>query len=194
MDWEYYRTAPLMTQIKTTTEQDTPQDKERLKITPLKQEIQDKEQHRRATTSHRKAIPKEHDWEYQEGLIEDYDYDNATWRYFRAALRHRFASREARMAEWMNIQQSNTQYCVIERHKAIRKTRDYISGSGYFVRSPMTRKTSKRALQELLGCDRWYGTMPIECMVVWVIETTESRAGTTTEPRWENHALEQQRN
>ena len=75
MDWDYYRTAPLMTQIKTTTEQDTPQDKERLKITPLKQEIQDKEQHRRATTSHRKAIPKEHDWEYQEGLIEDYDYD-----------------------------------------------------------------------------------------------------------------------
>jgi hypothetical protein len=42
-------------------EQDTPQDKERLKITPLIQENQDKEQHRRATTSHRKAIPKEHE-------------------------------------------------------------------------------------------------------------------------------------
>jgi hypothetical protein len=40
-------------------EQDTPQDKERLKITPLIQENQDKEQDRRATTSHRKAIPKE---------------------------------------------------------------------------------------------------------------------------------------
>jgi hypothetical protein len=43
----------------TIKEQDTPQDKERLKITPLIQENQDKEQHRRATTSHRKAIPKE---------------------------------------------------------------------------------------------------------------------------------------
>jgi hypothetical protein len=47
-------------------EQDTPQDKKRLKITPLLQEIQDKEQHRRATTSHRKAIPKEQGWDYQE--------------------------------------------------------------------------------------------------------------------------------
>jgi hypothetical protein len=40
----------------TIKEQDTPQDKERLRIiTPLIQENQDKEQHRRATTSHRKA-------------------------------------------------------------------------------------------------------------------------------------------
>ena len=70
-----------MAQITHHKTHDTPQDKERLKITPLKQEIQDKEQHRRATASHRKAIPKEHDWEYQEGLIEDYDYDNVTWRY-----------------------------------------------------------------------------------------------------------------
>ena len=64
MDWDYYRTAPLMAQITHHKTHDTPQDKERLKITPLKQEIQDKEQHRRATASHRKEIPKEHDWEY----------------------------------------------------------------------------------------------------------------------------------
>jgi hypothetical protein len=55
----------------------TPQDKERLKITPLIQENQDKEQHRRATTSHRKAIPKEHEWDYREWehdcAFEDYD-------------------------------------------------------------------------------------------------------------------------
>ena len=99
---DYYNKTTKTRAKETIKEQDTPRDKERLKITPSKQEIQDKEQHRRATTSHRKAIPKEHDWEYQEGLIEDYDYDNATWRYFRAALRHRFASREACMAEWMN--------------------------------------------------------------------------------------------
>jgi hypothetical protein len=105
-------------------------------IIPLKQEIQDKEQHRRATTSHRKSIPKEHDWEYQEGLIEDYDYDNVTWRYFRAALRHRFASRDACMAEWMNIQQSNTQYYVNERNKIIKTALDYNSGNGDFARSP----------------------------------------------------------
>jgi hypothetical protein len=28
-------------------------------------------QHRRATTSHRKAIPKEHEWDYQEEPIEE---------------------------------------------------------------------------------------------------------------------------
>jgi hypothetical protein len=49
----------LKREQKKTTEQDTPQDKERLKITPSIQENQDKEQHRRATTNHRKAIPKE---------------------------------------------------------------------------------------------------------------------------------------
>jgi hypothetical protein len=46
MDWDYHRTAPLMAQITHHKTHDTPQDKERLKITPLKQEIQDKEQHR----------------------------------------------------------------------------------------------------------------------------------------------------
>ena len=70
MDWDYYTNHDENEQIKTTTEQDTPQDKERLKITPLKQEIQDKEQHRRATTSHRKAIPKEQEWDYQEEIVE----------------------------------------------------------------------------------------------------------------------------
>ena len=54
----YYKTVKKRAK-ETTTEQDTPQDKERLKITPTIQENQDKEQHRRATTSHRKAIPKE---------------------------------------------------------------------------------------------------------------------------------------
>jgi hypothetical protein len=68
-----------------TTEQDTPQDKGRLKITPKIQENQDKEQHRRATTNHRKSIPKEHEWDDQEESIGDYDYDEESCRCSRAA-------------------------------------------------------------------------------------------------------------
>jgi hypothetical protein len=36
-------------------------------------------------------------------------------------------------------------------------------------------KALKRTLQEMLGTDRWYGTMPkvCLCLIVWVIETTE---------------------
>jgi hypothetical protein len=123
MDWDYHTKHDENEQIKTTTEQDTPQDKGRLKITPLIQEIQDKEQHRRATASHRKAIPKEQEWDYQEEIIEGYDGDGhvvfksyndveACCIYFRRALRHRFTSPEECMAEWMIIQQNNTQYCV----------------------------------------------------------------------------------
>jgi hypothetical protein len=56
---DYYSRAVKKRAKEITTEQDTPQDKERLKITPAIQETQDKEQHRRATTNHRKAIPKE---------------------------------------------------------------------------------------------------------------------------------------
>jgi hypothetical protein len=53
----YYKTTKKGVK-ETIKEHDTPQDKERLKITPLTQENQDIEQHRRATTSHRrKAIP-----------------------------------------------------------------------------------------------------------------------------------------
>jgi hypothetical protein len=76
----------------TNTEQDTPQDKERLKIPPTIQEIQDKEQHRRATTNHRKAIPKEQEWDDQEESIEDDEYEEVSCRYSRAAPQHRFTS------------------------------------------------------------------------------------------------------
>jgi hypothetical protein len=117
----YFKTAKKRAK-ETIKEQDTPQDKARLKITLLIQENQDKEQHRRATTSHRKAIPKEHEWDYQEEAIEGYDGDGhvvlkcyndeeACCKYFRDALRHRrFTSPEVCTAEWMSIQQNNTQY------------------------------------------------------------------------------------
>ena len=71
---DYYSKTTKTRVKETIKEQDTPRDKERLKITPLIQEIQDKEQHRRATASHRKAIPKEQGWDYQEEVIEGYGW------------------------------------------------------------------------------------------------------------------------
>jgi hypothetical protein len=102
---DYYSKAVKKRAKETTIEQDTPQDKERLKITPTIQENQNKEQHRRATTSHRKAIPKEQEWDDQEESIEDYDYDEESCRCSRAAFRHRFTSPDVCMVEWMRIQQ-----------------------------------------------------------------------------------------
>jgi hypothetical protein len=77
------------------------------------------------------------------------------------------------MAEWMNIQQSSTLYCVNHRTKIINTTLDCNSGNDNFARSPTLLKAFKRAVQEVLCCGRWYGTMPIGCMAVWVIETTD---------------------
>jgi hypothetical protein len=92
---------------------------------------------------------------YQEEFIEDYEYEGVTCRYFRAALRHRFTSPDAHMAEWMNIQHSNTQYCVNHITKIVNTTMGYNSGNGSFARSPTLLKTFKWALQEMPGCDRW---------------------------------------
>jgi hypothetical protein len=77
------------------------------------------------------------------------------------------------MAEWMKIQQNNTQYCVKQRTMITNATLDYNSGNGRFARSPTLLKVLKRTLQEMLGSDRWYGTMPKECMIVWIMETTD---------------------
>jgi hypothetical protein len=90
---DYYHKTAKKGVKETIKEQDTPQGKERLKVTPLIQENQDKEQHRRATTSHKKAIPKEHEWDYRESehgyTSEDCEDAEACCKYFRAALRHR---------------------------------------------------------------------------------------------------------
>ena len=54
----YYKPNEERAQEAITREQDTPQDKERLKTTPALQGNQDKELQRRATTSHKvEAIP-----------------------------------------------------------------------------------------------------------------------------------------
>jgi capsule polysaccharide modification protein KpsS len=114
---------------------------------PAIQENQDKEQHRRATTSHRKAIPKEQEWGYQEESIEGYDDDGhvvlkcyndegACCTYFRDALRHRFTSPGVHMAEWMSIQQNNTQYCVNQRTMIANAALIYNEGNGGFASKP----------------------------------------------------------
>jgi hypothetical protein len=104
----YYKTAK--TGVKETIkEQDTPQDKERLKSTTLIQENQDKEQHRRATTSHRKAIPKEQQLGADFIIIESHDHDEACCRSFRSKFRHLFTSPGERMTVWLRIQHDNTQ-------------------------------------------------------------------------------------
>jgi hypothetical protein len=52
-------------------------------------------------------------------------------------------------------------------------TLDYNPGNGGFARSPTVLKALKRTLQEVLGSDRWYGTMPKECIIAWLMETTD---------------------
>jgi hypothetical protein len=64
------------------------------------------------------------------------------------------------MAEWMNVQQNNTQYFVNQRTMITNATSNYNSGNGGFARSPTLLKALKRTLQEMLGSGRWYGTMP----------------------------------
>jgi hypothetical protein len=107
----YYKTAKKGVR-ETTKEQDTPQDKERLKVMhiPLTQETQDKEQHRRATTSHRrKAIPKEQQLGADFIIIESHDHDEACCRSFRSKFRHPFTSPDECMKVWLRTQHDNTQ-------------------------------------------------------------------------------------
>jgi hypothetical protein len=168
MTTDYYSKAVKKRAKETTTEQDTPQDKGRLKITPTMQENQDKEQHRRATTGHRKAIPKEHEWDYQEESIEGCDYDKASCRCLRNEFRHRFTSPDECMVEWLRIQHGNSQEMENYRKMITNRTSDCTSGSGCLVKTPTVLKALKRTLQELLGSDRWYETLTMGCMMtVW---------------------------
>jgi hypothetical protein len=71
------------------------------------------------------------------------------------------------MAEWMSIQQNNTQYCVTQRAII---TNEAKNKEQYFASKPTLFKALKGTLQEMLGIDRWYGTMPIVCMIVWIMQ------------------------
>ena len=148
---DYYSKAVKRRAKEATTEQDTPQDKERLKITPTIQESQDKEQYRRATTGHRKAIPKEHERDYQEEPIGGHDYDEGSCGCFRNEFRHRFTSPDECMVEWLRIQHGDSQEMENYRKMITNRTSDYTSGSGCLAKTPTVLKALKRTLQELLG-------------------------------------------
>ena len=51
-------------------------------------------------------------------------------------------------------------------------TLNYNERKGGWDYSQKSRKALKRTLQEMLGIDRWYGTMPIMCMIVWILQKT----------------------
>jgi hypothetical protein len=104
----YYKTGKKRAKG-TVTEQDYTNITERLNITPTLQETQDKEQHRRATTSHRNAIPKEQQLGADFITIESHDHDEACCRSFRSKSRHPFTSPDERMTAWLRIQHDNTQ-------------------------------------------------------------------------------------
>jgi hypothetical protein len=74
------------------------------------------------------------------------------------------------MAEWMSIQQNSTQYCVKQRTMISNAALNYNEGKGGFASKPTLLKALKRTLQEMLGIDRWYGTMPIVCMIAWIMQ------------------------
>jgi hypothetical protein len=94
---DYYSKTIKKRAQETATEQDTPQDKERMKITPTTRGILRRAMIRQATTGHMKAIPKAQDWDDQEEPIEDYDYDVAHCRGLRGKFRHHFTSSDACM-------------------------------------------------------------------------------------------------
>jgi hypothetical protein len=50
---------------------------------------------------------------------------------------------------------------------------NYNEGNGGFASKPTLFKALKRTLQEMLGIDRWYGTMPIVCMIAWIMQKND---------------------
>jgi hypothetical protein len=54
------------------------------------------------------------------------------------------------MAEWMSIQQNNTQYCVNQRTVIMNATLSYNEGNGGFASNPTLLKALKRTLQEMI--------------------------------------------
>jgi hypothetical protein len=74
------------------------------------------------------------------------------------------------MAEWMSIQQNNTQYCINQRKMIADAALICNEGNGGFASKPTLLQALKRTLQEMPGTDRWYGTMPKGvCVIVWIM-------------------------
>jgi hypothetical protein len=176
---DYYSKTTKTGVKEATKEQDTPQDKGRLKITPLIQENQDKEQHRRATTSHRKAIPKEQQLGADFIIIESHDHDEACCRSFRSKFRHIFTSSDECIKEWLRIQHDdNTQEGENYRKAITNRAADRAARHSVITSTPTVLGALKRTLQELLGSDRWYGTIPIGCLIARIIASYDDRKET----------------
>jgi hypothetical protein len=87
----------------TTTVQDTPQDMERMKITPALRGMLIKKMIRNAKAVQDKAIIQENCDCDQKEPIEDCDCDVAICRSPRCRFRHHFTSPDAFIAEWKDL-------------------------------------------------------------------------------------------
>ena len=80
------------------------------------------------------------------------------------------------MTVWLRIQHDNTQEGENYRKKTItNRAADHATRHSAITSTPTVLGALKRTLQELLGSDRWYGTMPIGYLVVWIIALHDDR-------------------
>jgi hypothetical protein len=83
------------------------------------------------------------------------------------------------MAVWrLRIQHDCTQEGENYRKTIANRAADHATRHSVITSTPTVLEALKRTLQELLGSDRWYGTMPMECMVVWIIVLNDGREET----------------
>ena len=82
------------------------------------------------------------------------------------------------MAVWLRIQHDGTQEGENYRKTITNRAMDHATRHSAITSTPTVLGALKRTLQELLGSDRWYGTMPIECLVVWIIALHDDREET----------------
>jgi hypothetical protein len=52
----------------------------------------------------------------------------------------------------------------------------FVSGNGPLAKTPTGLKAVKRTLQELLGSDRWYGTLTKENMTAWIMDRSHDES------------------
>jgi hypothetical protein len=82
------------------------------------------------------------------------------------------------MAVWLRIQHDYTQEGGNYRKTITNRAADHATRHSAITSTPTVLEALKRALQELLGSDRWYGTMPMECMVMWIMVLNDGREET----------------
>jgi hypothetical protein len=73
------------------------------------------------------------------------------------------------MTAWLRIQHDNTQEGENYRKTITYRAMDQATRHSVITSSLTVLGALQRAIQELLGSARWYGTMPIGYLVVWII-------------------------